>query len=631
MTQNQFQLFKERRFLPYFITQFLGAFNDNIFKTALIILITMTFTSANQQKSDFLVNISSGLFILPFFLFSATAGQLADKFHKSALIRYIKFSEIVIMALGGIAFYFQNIPLSIMVLFLMGTHSTFFGPIKYSILPQYLDEPELVGGNGLVEMSTFFAILLGTILAGILINIQPWGTLFITLCTLTIAILGWIASLFIPKTKRIQLASNLKINWNPITETWNILKIAPKKRTIFLSILGISWFWFYGSVFIAQIPNYTIHYLNGNAQVMTVLLSLFSIGIGLGCLLCERLSGHKLEIGLVPLGAIGLTIFGADMSFAHAPLAAVPSLPIGAWEFLSNSANWHLLIDLVFIGLFGGFYIVPLYVIIQSRSRAKIRSRVIAANNIINAIFMGAAAILAIALLQIGCSIPQLFLLVALLNACVALYIFSLLPEFVIHFIVWVFIHTFYRATYKGLENVPKNGPYILICNHVSFLDPLIIMAGLRRPIRFVMDANIFEQPFIKFFFKTMRCIPITSAKENAAVKEQAFQAVSQALSKGEIIGIFPEGGLTKDGQLQTFKPGIERIIQHNPTIIIPMALQGLWGSFFSRKHGKAMFHLPRRFLWSKITLLVGKPISPASVTRHDLESIVKELKGDIP
>lgn len=626
MTQNQFQLFKERRFLPYFITQFLGAFNDNIFKTALLILITMTFATSHQEKSDLLVNLSSGLFILPFFLFSATAGQLADKFHKSALIRYIKFSEIIIMALGGVAFYLHHIPLAILTLFLMGTHSTFFGPIKYSILPQYLDKPELVGGNGLVEMSTFLAILLGTILAGLLINIQPLGTLFVTLSTLSIAILGWVASLFIPKSKITELASNLKINWNPLTETWNILKIAPKKRILFLPILGISWFWFYGSVLIAQVPNYTTQFLNGNAQVVTVLLSLFSIGIGLGSLLCERLSGHKLEMGLVPLGAIGLTVFAIDMSFAHIPLPPIPSPPIGAIEFLSNSANWRLFFDLICIGLSGGLYIVPLYVILQSRSHPKVRSRIIAANNIINAIFMGFSALLAILLLQIGFSIPQLFLTVALLNAFVTLYIFYLLPEFIIRFIVWLFVHIFYKARYRGLQNIPKTGPCVLICNHVSFLDPLIIMAGSPRPIRFVMDANIFHKPFANFFFKTTHCIPITSGKENPILKEQAFQTISQALKKGQIIGIFPEGELTKEGTLRPFKPGIERIIRENPVPVIPMALQGLWGSFFSRKYGKAMLHIPRKFLWSKVTLSIGKAILPEKVTRKTLEESVSHL-----
>lgn len=630
MTQNQFQLFKERRFLPYFLTQFLGAFNDNIFKTALVILITMTFATTNQEKSDFLVNISSGLFILPFFLFSATAGQLADKFHKPALIRCIKFSEIIIMALGGVAFYFQNIPFAILILFLMGTHSTFFGPIKYSILPQYLDKPELVGGNGLVEMSTFFAILFGTILAGILINITPGGTLFITLSTLSIAILGWIASLFIPKSQSItQLATNLKINWNPVTETWNILKIAPKKRILFLPILGISWFWFYGSIYIAQIPNYTTQFLNGNAQVMTVLLSLFSIGIGLGSLLCERLSGHKLEMGLVPFGALGLTFFGIDMSFAHPPIP-VGALPVGAIEFLSNSANWHLLFDLVLIGLFGGFYIVPLYVVIQSRSSPNIRSRIIAANNIINAIFMGCAAILAIVLFKFGFSIPELFLFAALLNAAVTLYIFYLLPGFLIRFGIWAFVRTFYRTTYQGLQNIPKEGPCILICNHVSFIDPLIIMAGMRRPIRFVMDATIFRQPIIQFFFRSMRCIPITSAKDNAAIKEQAFKSVSQALSKGHVIGIFPEGELSRNGTMQSFKPGIERILEKNPVPIIPMGLQGLWGSFFSRKYGKAMFHIPRNFIWGKITLLVGPAILPEKTNRFHLEKVVQDLVGPV-
>src|SRR4051812_15228543 len=480
---SQYQLLRQRRFLPFFCTQFLGAFNDNVYKNALIILFAFHAATLTTLSSGTLVNLCAGLFILPFFLFSATAGQIADKYDKARIIRYVKLFEVGIMFVGAAGFVYQNVPLLIAALFLMGLHSTVFGPVKYSILPQHLKLPGLVGGNGLVEMGTFMAILLGTVLGGILIS-QPGSATLVSIAVISIACAGYLTSRSVPSAP--PAAPDLKINWNPVTETWANLKFTRGNRTVFLSVLGISWFWFYGATLLAQFPGYCKDVLGGNEHVATVMLTTFSIGVGSGSLLCERLSGAKVEIGLVPFGSIGLTLFALDLFFAS-PMAPPASL-VGAAEFLVHSANWRILFDLVMIGMFGGFYIVPLYALIQSRAERSHQSRIIAGNNILNALFMVGSALMAIVLLKAGLTIPQLFLVTALLNAVVAIYIYTLVPEFLMRFLVWLMMHTIYRLDPKGMENIPGEGPAVLVCNHVSFVDALIISAGCRRPIRFVMD-----------------------------------------------------------------------------------------------------------------------------------------------
>ena len=620
---SSLELLKTRRFLPFFCTQFLGAFNDNVFKNSLVILIAMLALKPGGPDANLLVNLCSGLFILPFFLFSATAGQLADAYEKSRLIRYVKLFEIGIMLLASVGFYFSSLPLLICALFLMGTHSAIFGPVKYGILPQHLRESELVGGNGLVEMGTFVAILLGTLLGGILINRDPSG-FYVSIGVVVIAVLGYFTSRGIPRADAT--APDLKINWNIATETLNILRYTRQNRTVFLSVLGISWFWFFGSVFLTQLPNYTPRFLGGDAPVITVLLATFSIGVGLGSMLCERLSGHKVEIGLVPFGSIGLSLFGIDLYFSVHEAHVGPL--VGALEFIGNHAHWRTLADLFFVGVFGGFYIVPLYALIQSRSEPAFRSRIIAGNNVLNALFMVVAAGMSGGLLAAGVTIPQLFLIVAVLNAAVALYIYTLVPEFLMRFLVWILIHTMYRVKHLNLQNVPEEGAAVLVANHVSFVDALVVAGCCRRPVRFVMDHNIFKVPVLSFIFRTAKAIPIAPAKEDPSMKEKAFDAVAEALAAGEIVCIFPEGKITYDGQMNPFKPGIEEIVKRTPVPVIPLALQGLWGSFFSRRHGAAMQKLPRRF-WSRIGIIAGQPIPPAEVSAAGLQEKVASLRGD--
>ncbi len=621
---TQFALLAERRFAPFFWTQFAGAGNDNVFKNAFVVFVTFEAASSLALDAGTIVNLIGAVFILPFMLFSATAGQLADKYEKSALIRWIKVFEIGIMLIGFAGFAMPSITLLFTALALLGIHSTLFGPVKYAILPQHLRLDELVGGNGLVEMGTFAAILLGTLAGGLAVSVKPNGTLVAGALTVAIAVLGWAASRRIPYTPAV--APALVIEWNPFRETWRNLVIARQNLVVWRSMLGISWFWFYGAIYLAQLPAFTRAVLGGNEHVFTLLLALFSIGIGVGSLLCERLSGRKVELGLVPFGSIGLTLFAIDLWLASRGLAS--SAETGVAAFASSGARWRVGIDIVLLGVFGGFYTVPLYALIQARSEPSHRSRIIAANNILNALFIVASAVGAIALLGAGLSIPQLFLVVGVMNAVVAAYIYTLVPEFLMRFLAWILIHTMYRVREEGLDNIPEEGPCVVVCNHVSYVDAVVIAACIRRPIRFVMDHRIFRVPVLSFIFRAMRTIPIASSSEDPSVKERAYDDVASALRAGEIVGIFPEGRLTHTGELNAFRPGILRILASAPVPVVPMALRGLWGSFFSRSHkGSAMRRI--RGIFSRITLVAGAPLPAKDVTTDLLFGKVRALRGD--
>lgn len=431
---NQFSLMREQRFRPFFFTQFCGAFNDNVFKTALITLVAFHAASLTTIDGATLVTLLPGLFILPFFLFSATAGQIADKFEKSKIIRLVKVFEICIMLFASAGFFLHNIWLLATALFMMGMHSTLFGPVKYSYLPQHLKEHELVGGNGMVEMGSFVAILLGQVLGAWLATLHSNATLT-SIAILSIAILGYLTSRSVPHSPAAD--PHLKINWNPITETFYNLKSAWKHQAIWLALIAISWFWFYGATLLAQFPNFAKNVLHGDESVFILLLTVFSLGIGIGSLMCEKLSKGKVELGLVMFGAIGLTLFGADFAYSgthyHAGVAVQ-----NYQTFIAQLTSWHLLADIVLIGLFGGIYIVPLYAFIQSRAEKSHQSRVIAANNILNAMFMVMSAGLSILLFKQGLNIPQLFMATALLNMLVAIYLCIRQPEYLTSFIAWL-------------------------------------------------------------------------------------------------------------------------------------------------------------------------------------------------
>ena len=621
---NQFDLLKQRRFAPFFWTQFLAAANDNILKNAFVVFVTYGALTRSGVDAGTVVNLIGAIFIAPFVIFSATSGQLADKYEKSKLIRLIKLLEIAIMLIGLAGFWLANLWLLFLSLALLGVHSTLFGPIKYAILPQHLRTEELVGGNGLVEMGTFVAILLGTIAGGLVVAIKGGGPIYAGLLAVSVAVAGWLVSRAIPLTPAV--APTLAINWNPFTETWRNLKLAQENIVVWRSMLGISWFWFYGAIYLAQLPVFTKDVLGGDEHVFTLLLAVFSVGIGVGSLLCERLSGRKVEIGLVPFGSIGLTLFAIDMFLATRTLSATSEM--GVSEFLTYWRYWRVLADVLLLGIFGGFYIVPLYALIQTRSAPTHRSRIIASNNILNALFIVVSAGIAIGLLRAGLSIPQLFLVVGVMNAAVAVYIYLLVPEFLMRFLAWLLIHSVYRVRTEGLDNIPEEGACVVVCNHVRYVDAMVIAAAVRRPIRFVMDHRIFKMPVLSFIFRTMRTIPIAPAKEDAALKERAFAEAERALAEGEIVGIFPEGRLTDTGELNRFRPGVKEIVTREPVPVFPMALRGLWGSFFARAHGG---HAMGGWLglFPRIELVVGAAIPPAEATPERLQVAVAALRGD--
>jgi 1-acyl-sn-glycerol-3-phosphate acyltransferase len=627
---NQFALLRERRFAPLFWVQFFGAANDNIFKFAFTLLATYASASwgnVDPQVAGFLIG---ALFIAPFVLFSATSGQLADKLEKSLFIRRVKNAEIAVMIIGAAGLLLRVPSLVYLAIFLLGLQSTVFGPVKYSYLPQHLDAHEVTGGNGMVEMGTFVAILLGTIGGGMLLSrFGEAGVHATAVAVVVIALLGRLAAQFVPLSPAAD--PGLAINWNPFSETLANLRLAHHNIAVFNSIIGISWLWFFGSIFLTSFTPYTREHLGGNEAVVTFLLAMFSIGIGIGSLACERLSGRRVEIGLVPFGSIGMTVFAVDLYFASASFT--PMRAGGVSEFLAHAGAWRIIADLALLALFAGLYSVPLYALIQTRADRSRVARIVAANNILNALFMVAASLAATALLGAGLTIPQLFLVTALMNAAVALYIYRLVPEFLLRFLAWVLVHTLYRVRSIDTDRLPVDGAAVLACNHVSYVDAVVIMGESPRPIRFVMDHRIFKIPLLNWFFRHAGAIAIAPVREDAAMLERANERIDAALADCDLVCIFPEGKITATGELNEFKQGVQRIVERTPVPVYPMALRGLWGSFFSR-YGGAAFSEPvgarlRRGLRSKLEFVVGEPLPPQAVTPELLLQRVAALRGE--
>jgi len=618
---NQFALLGQRRFAPFFWTQFLGAGNDNLFKFAFTVMITYQLQVSWLPPA--LAGLAIGaLFILPFLLFSATSGQLADKFDKARLIRFVKWLEIAVMALAAWGFVRADVVVLLACVFLMGLHSTLFGPVKFAYLPQHLSERELTGGNGMVEMGTFVAILLGSLAGGLLVSIPGVGAHYVAVACFAVAILGRLTAQAVPASPSTD--PGLVINWNPVSETWRNLKLAHGNLVVFRSLLGISWMWFFGAAFLAQFPAFAKEVLHGNEQVASLLLVVFSVGIGTGSLLCEVLSRRHVEIGLVPLGAIGMSLFSIDLYFAARGLPPSAGYTLGS--FLAEHAHWRVMADLFLLSLFAGLYSVPMYALIQMRSAPSHRARIIAANNILNALFMIASSVIVGALLSAGMAIPQVFLVIGILNAIVAFYIFMLVPEYLLRFVAFVMARFIYRFEVRGDENIPTDGAALLVCNHVSFIDAVLLMAASPRPIRFIMDSEIFKLPVIGWFFRLGKAIPIAPRSVDPETYEQAFARAKQVLDDGELLGIFPEGAISRDGQIAEFKGGVMRLLAANPVPVVPLALQNLWGSFFSRAGGKAMSRPFRRGLLNRVGLVAGPPIPASAVTPAALRERVAAL-----
>ena len=632
---SQFALLLQRRFGPFFLTQLAGAFNDSFMKQLVILLVTFHAADYTSLAPGLVANLAAGLFILPFVLLSAFAGQLADRFDKARVIRAVKAAEVAIMLVACLGFYAKSLPLLLGAVFLMGAHSTFFGPVKYSLLPRVLGKDELTGGNGLLEMGTFLSILGGTLAAGVLAAVTT-NPLWLSIALVGVAVFGLVASTFVPATG--EAAPDLKLRFGIWRETLATLKLARAEgKGVWNSLLAISWFWFVGAVVLSQIPAIGKDVLRGDTTVVTSLLAVFSIGVALGAVMCERLSGHKVEIGLVPVGSIGLSLFTADLAlsaahFSAALPAAMPNalaaggLALFGWtEFLQAQGGARILADIALLGFFGGLFIVPLYAFVQLRTAPERQSRIISANNILNALFMVGAAGLSAGLLAAGLSVTGLVLVCAGLNALVALWIYKTVPQFLWRFACWVLVHTLYRLRISGQEHIPEEGAAIVAPNHVSYIDALVLSALSPRPMRFVMDAGIFKVPVLSWLFRQVKAIPIASGKTHPEVLAQALESVEAALRNGELVCIFPEGRLTRDGQIDAFKPGILRMLERCPVPVIPVGMSGLWASSLARNGKSLRQKILGLKMGRRITVNVGQAL-PAEVTVEQLRGAVVGL-----
>ncbi|MCF7480795.1 MFS transporter [Vibrio sp. J1-1] len=615
-------MFFSKRFFPFFVTQCLGALNDNVYKNVLLLMVTYSLIDSLPVSVNLFVNLAAGLFILPFFLFSAHAGAVADNMDKAKLMRRLKLIELLIMICAASAIMTENALLMLVLLFLTGTQSAYFGPVKYALLPQALKANELVKGNAWVEMGTFLSILIGTLTAGLLLAI-PNGTFIASCLVLFLSIMGFISSVNIPA---LPSHSNQKVKFEPISGLKKTLNVAQKQRGVWMSILAISWFWFMGATYLTQFPNFAREHLFADSTVVSLLLALFSIGIATGSWLCEKLSFDHVELGILPFGILGLTLFGLDLLWAVPSYSQLPTQYYAVESFISEPKHFRVMIDLFFVGVSGGVFIVPLYSFIQSRSTQGECARSIAANNIMNALFMVVSALVSIFVLSIlELSVVELFAIMAIGNFLVAIYVYRQVPEFTQRFISYLISHCMYRVSVEGRKYIPEKGAALIVANHVSYVDALILMGTSTRPVRFVMDKSISEMPVLKYVFRHAGVIPICSPRKCAETYKQAFAQIEQALNNQEVVCIFPEGRLTSNGELGEFRPGVETILQRTPVPVIPMALKGLWGSFFSHKGGHALTKRPRRF-WSKIEVIIGQVINPDRLDRHRLQQEVQEL-----
>ncbi len=614
-------------FWPLFWTQFFGALNDNFLKQALIIMVTYQSIKVWGMSGQTLNAFGAGIFILPFFLFSGLAGQITDRFDKSKVIVATKILEIVLMVMAAVGFYYHLFEFLFVVLFFMAVHSTFFGPAKYSIIPEIVSEAKLTGANAYVEMGTFVAILLGNLWGGYAITRGGGAEKLVGLSLIVIAIIGYLTS----RHQKPVAPTNpeLKIDINPIPSTVATIKLAYKDAALFNSILGISWFWFLGAAILTILPTYCRDLMRGDATVVNLFLATFTIGIAVGSLLAEKLSFDRVEIGLVPIGAMGLTVTLFMLYWLRPEwVVSSDSSHYITWtQFLALASGRKIFASLFLLAVFAGLYTVPLYTLVQSRSDKKMRSQIVASNNIINAFFMVVSSLFLMALDQAQVSSYYTFLIYGIMNLAVSAYIYLLVPDFALRFITWGIVNIMYRLKVTGEENIPRTGAVILASNHVSFVDGLIIAGAVKRPVRFVMDYLFMTLPFMGWFFRHAKIIPIAPTKDSAVMLGNAFDNISQVIAKGDVLGIFPEGKISRDGNLSRFRRGIERAIRRNPTVVVPVAIVGLWGSFFSFKDGPAMKKRPRRF-WSRVELRIGKPIPASEVTAALVESRVRELLG---
>ncbi len=598
-----------RRFRGLFWAQTLGALNDNIFKNALVILVLYRGWTIGALEPESFAVLAGGIFIFPFLLFSAPGGQLADRMDKGDLIRRLKTFEILVAAVAMVGLLTKRVDILLLALFGFATQSAYFGPVKYAVLPQLLEEDELLGGNSLVETATSIAILVGTMTGGFLAAKSP---LWVAGVVLTLSVLGRFFAQSVPSAPPIQVAE--KTSW--ARSQAKCLKLTWETRPMLLTILGISWFWLFGAAFITLIPLYSQGLLGGSEQVTTCLLAAFSVGIGIGSQLCEKLSRGRLELGWVPIGSLGMTLFAFDFSFRD----PIKGQNLSGWDFIHQAGTAHLLFDLTGLAISSGLFIVPLYTYMQKRSRAEVRSQLIAGSNIWNAVFMVASTGILFASISKGVTLPQLFFWLSLANLVVCVLAYRKLPEFTLRLFVVLVCSVSYRLKVRGADHVPPEGGCLLVANHVTFVDWLFLAAATDRPARFVMLHTYYNIPIIHYLFRDGGAIPIGSAKTHPELVEQAFDEIHASLDRGDLVILFPEGQLTKDGEVARFRKGVESILERNPVPVVPIALKGLWGTRFSLSPERKWHFRP------PVEMVIGEPLDPKDVDADGLRERVLSL-----
>ncbi len=593
LSNSQFLLLKTRRFAPLFVTQFLGAFHDNVFKNAFVVLLLFD-TASHVDNPKLLTTLAAGVFIFPFVLFSALGGQLADKYAKEKVIRVVKVVEIGIALLGIAAILSSSIFLSFLTLFALGTHSTFFGPSKYSILPQHLKEEELIGGNALINTGTFLAILCGTI-AGTALVTLPQGKIIISGILLGVALCGYMSSRFVPPAAAKE--PDIKLNYNPVTETFIILRQAfSQPKRVVRCMLGISWFWFLGAMFMAQLPNFTHDSIGANEHVLSLFLVLFSAGIAVGGLFNNKLLRGRIEGVYVPLAVVGISVFSFDLYFASDKI--IPGALAGLPEFIASIGNWRIIADILMIAICGGLFVVPLNAIVQHLIPENQRARILAGSAIMNALMMAASSVLSAILIGRGFSTTELFLTFAVANMAVALYICSILPDYLFKSFLQVLFKLLYKVEVRGLENYAKAGPRaVIVGNHVSLLDPPLLAAFLPGKPMFAINKFVAEWWWVKPFLRLVDYFPLDTANPFS------IKGLIHKIEEGKHVVIFPEGRLTDTGALMKIYDGPGMIADKTNAVILPVRLDGVQHTPFARLKGK----VPLKS-FPKITITILEP-----------------------
>lgn len=615
----------ERRFLPLLLTHALGIFDATLLIALLIRPATGLHAAAWSRLSPPLFACVAGaLFLLPCVAFCGIAGQLAEAYDRARVVTGIEALAIGLSWLAISGLERHTMAGSLAVFSLVGLHCTLLAPAKYALVPQVLDPDELVGGNALLATGTFLAILSAAGVAGLpaaRATAAGHGTGSLTTVVPAVAVAAFLVSLAIPAARAP--LPHARTDWHPLAALRRNLEAARRSRAVLLSLLGVSWFYFYGVLVLLLLPPYCDQMLHGSGSVVTLTVVVFSLGVGAGALLCERLSGGRLDIGLVPFGSFGLTLFSLDWIWGTPALA--PGRAVDAAALMALPGGWRVLLDLAALGACGGLFVGPLNVLVQQRGGPDPPPRLIGAGSLSNALGMVAAAVLGAIGLAHGLRVWQLIFAAALANAVIALYIYHLLPEFLLRFVCYVLVHILYRLRRAAAEPFPESGAALLVSNHVTFVDALVISAACRRPVHFIMDEAIFNAPVIRTVARGMKAIPIASAKDDPVVLEHAFEMTAAALRQGDLVCIFPEGRLTRDGRIGEFRPGLTRILEETPVPVIPMAIVGLWGSMFSKQAPRLWQRLPRK-LGARIAVNVGIAVAPRNAAPSELRRRVEAL-----